>query len=120
MLQLLSNCPAETAHLRKELLIAAKHILTTELRNRTCARPLPARLHVGWAVGPLSVLAPLTSALLIAALTVFSLLCLPSSPLPLIPLSLKASLFHLPPGFLLYPFNNFIINVTVSLAQFAV
>lgn len=34
MLQLLSNCPAETAHLRKELLIAAKHILTTELRNR--------------------------------------------------------------------------------------
>uniref|UniRef100_A0A8D0NEM8 Transformation/transcription domain associated protein n=1 Tax=Sus scrofa TaxID=9823 RepID=A0A8D0NEM8_PIG len=34
MLQLLSNCPAETAHLRKELLIAAKHILTTELRNQ--------------------------------------------------------------------------------------
>ena len=44
MLQLLSNCPAETAHLRKELLIAAKHILTTELRNRTSARPLPACL----------------------------------------------------------------------------
>lgn len=37
MLQLLSNCPAETAHLRKELLIAAKHILTTELRNRKAA-----------------------------------------------------------------------------------
>lgn len=37
MLQLLSNCPAETAHLRKELLIAAKHILTTELRNRMSA-----------------------------------------------------------------------------------
>lgn len=34
MLQLLSNCPAETAHLRKELLIAAKHILTTDLRSR--------------------------------------------------------------------------------------
>ena len=36
MLQLLSNCPSETAHLRKELLIAAKHILTTDLRSRTC------------------------------------------------------------------------------------
>nr|XP_020664456.1 transformation/transcription domain-associated protein [Pogona vitticeps] len=34
MLQLLCNCPAETAHLRKELLIAAKHILTTDLRSR--------------------------------------------------------------------------------------
>lgn len=34
MLQLLSNCPSETAHLRKELLIAAKHILTTDLRSR--------------------------------------------------------------------------------------
>uniref|UniRef100_A0A8C3CPS3 Transformation/transcription domain associated protein n=1 Tax=Cairina moschata TaxID=8855 RepID=A0A8C3CPS3_CAIMO len=34
MLQLLSNCPAETAHLRKELLIAAKHILTTDLRSQ--------------------------------------------------------------------------------------
>ncbi|XP_048465653.1 transformation/transcription domain-associated protein [Rhincodon typus] len=34
MLQLLSNCPSETAHLRKELLIAAKHILTTDLRNQ--------------------------------------------------------------------------------------
>ncbi|MEQ2194758.1 hypothetical protein XENOCAPTIV_002484 [Xenoophorus captivus] len=33
MLQLLSNCPSETAHLRKELLIAAKHILTTDLRS---------------------------------------------------------------------------------------
>ena len=46
MLQLLSNCPAETAHLRKELLIAAKHILTTELRNRTSVLPLAARLSV--------------------------------------------------------------------------
>lgn len=38
MLQLLTNCPSETAHLRKELLIAAKHILTTDLRSRmyTC------------------------------------------------------------------------------------
>lgn len=34
MLQLLTNCPPETAHLRKELLIAAKHILTTDLRSR--------------------------------------------------------------------------------------
>ncbi|XP_058851892.1 transformation/transcription domain-associated protein isoform X5 [Acipenser ruthenus] len=34
MLQLLSNCPSETAHLRKELLIAAKHILTTDLRSQ--------------------------------------------------------------------------------------
>nr|XP_057918222.1 transformation/transcription domain-associated protein isoform X1 [Doryrhamphus excisus] len=34
MLQLLTNCPSETAHLRKELLIAAKHILTTELRSQ--------------------------------------------------------------------------------------
>lgn len=37
MLQLLSNCPPETAHLRKELLIAAKHILTTDLRSRKCS-----------------------------------------------------------------------------------
>lgn len=43
MLQLLSNCPSETAHLRKELLIAAKHILTTDLRSRTSVRPLPRR-----------------------------------------------------------------------------
>ncbi|XP_037611471.1 transformation/transcription domain-associated protein isoform X2 [Sebastes umbrosus] len=34
MLQLLTNCPSETAHLRKELLIAAKHILTTDLRSQ--------------------------------------------------------------------------------------
>uniref|UniRef100_UPI00358FE8D5 transformation/transcription domain-associated protein-like isoform X3 n=1 Tax=Myxine glutinosa TaxID=7769 RepID=UPI00358FE8D5 len=34
VLQLLAACPPETAHLRKELLIAAKHILTTELRNQ--------------------------------------------------------------------------------------
>ncbi|KAI1895994.1 hypothetical protein AGOR_G00090240 [Albula goreensis] len=34
MLQLLSSCPSETAHLRKELLIAAKHILTTDLRSQ--------------------------------------------------------------------------------------
>ncbi|XP_078728881.1 transformation/transcription domain-associated protein isoform X3 [Lampetra fluviatilis] len=34
MLQLLAGCPPETAHLRKELLIAAKHILTTDLRNQ--------------------------------------------------------------------------------------
>ena len=34
MLDLLAQCPCEVAHLRKELLIAARHILTTELRNR--------------------------------------------------------------------------------------
>ncbi|XP_064648217.1 transformation/transcription domain-associated protein-like isoform X2 [Lineus longissimus] len=34
MLGLLTLCPQEAAHLRKELLIAAKHILATDLRNR--------------------------------------------------------------------------------------
>lgn len=33
MLTLLSLCPNEVAHLRKELLIATKHILALELRN---------------------------------------------------------------------------------------
>ena len=33
MLGLLSHCPQEVAHLRKELLIAARHILATDLRN---------------------------------------------------------------------------------------
>jgi hypothetical protein len=33
MLGLLTLCPQEAAHLRKELLIAAKHILATDLRN---------------------------------------------------------------------------------------
>ncbi|XP_053373271.1 transformation/transcription domain-associated protein-like isoform X1 [Mercenaria mercenaria] len=33
-LSLLSLCPQEVAHLRKELLIAAKHILATDLRNK--------------------------------------------------------------------------------------
>ena len=32
-LSLLSLCPQEVAHLRKELLIAAKHILATDLRH---------------------------------------------------------------------------------------
>jgi len=32
MLSLLTICPDEVAHLRKELLIAARHILATELR----------------------------------------------------------------------------------------
>lgn len=32
MLQLLTLCPSEVAHLRKELLIATKHILALELR----------------------------------------------------------------------------------------
>ncbi len=32
MLSLLTICPHEVAHLRKELLIAARHILATELR----------------------------------------------------------------------------------------
>ncbi|XP_055697058.1 transcription-associated protein 1 isoform X2 [Phlebotomus papatasi] len=34
MLSLLQLCPKEVAHLRKELLIAARHILATELRNK--------------------------------------------------------------------------------------
>ena len=34
MLALLKNCPQEVAHLRRELLIAARHILATDLRNR--------------------------------------------------------------------------------------
>lgn len=34
MLGLLVLCPQEVAHLRKELLIAARHILATELRNK--------------------------------------------------------------------------------------
>lgn len=33
MLSLLQSCPKEVAHLRKELLIAARHILATDLRN---------------------------------------------------------------------------------------
>lgn len=34
MLSLLGICPHEVAHLRKELLIAARHILATELRTK--------------------------------------------------------------------------------------
>eukprot|EP00118_Oscarella_pearsei_P018052 m.182608 g.182608 ORF g.182608 m.182608 type:complete len:3843 (+) comp39295_c0_seq28:119-11647(+) len=34
MLSLLKNCPPEVAHLRKELLIAARHILPTDFRNQ--------------------------------------------------------------------------------------
>uniref|UniRef100_T1JAK1 Transformation/transcription domain-associated protein n=1 Tax=Strigamia maritima TaxID=126957 RepID=T1JAK1_STRMM len=34
MLGLLTLCPQEVAHLRKELLIAARHILATDLRNK--------------------------------------------------------------------------------------
>lgn len=33
LLGLLEFCPQEVAHLRKELLIAARHILATDLRN---------------------------------------------------------------------------------------
>jgi hypothetical protein len=38
MISLLKNCPQEVAHLRRELLIAARHILATDLRSRfvTC------------------------------------------------------------------------------------
>lgn len=36
MLSLLQSCPKEVAHLRKELLIAARHILATELRSSKC------------------------------------------------------------------------------------
>lgn len=35
MLGLLKLCPMEVAHLRRELLIAARHILATDLRKRT-------------------------------------------------------------------------------------
>lgn len=35
MLGLLTLCPMEVAHLRRELLIAARHILATDLRNST-------------------------------------------------------------------------------------
>lgn len=34
MLDLLTLCPMEVAHLRRELLIATRHILATELRIR--------------------------------------------------------------------------------------
>lgn len=34
MISLLQTCPKEVAHLRKELLIAARHILATDLRNK--------------------------------------------------------------------------------------
>ena len=33
MLALFRYCPQEVAHLRKELLIAARHILATDLRS---------------------------------------------------------------------------------------
>lgn len=36
MLSLLQSCPKEVAHLRKELLIAARHILATDLRSSEC------------------------------------------------------------------------------------
>lgn len=34
LIALLHNCPQEVAHLRRELLIAARHILATDLRTR--------------------------------------------------------------------------------------
>ena len=34
MLALFQSCPQEVAHLRRELLIAARHILATDLRSR--------------------------------------------------------------------------------------
>ena len=34
ILSLLSGCPPEVAHTRKEMLIAARHILSTELRTK--------------------------------------------------------------------------------------
>lgn len=33
MLSLLQLCPKEVTHLRKELLVAARHILATDLRH---------------------------------------------------------------------------------------
>lgn len=44
-LSLLSLCPQEVAHLRKELLIAAKHILATDLRNSNVSIFL-CKIHV--------------------------------------------------------------------------
>ena len=41
MLGLLQLCPQEVAHLRKELLIAARHILATDLRNSEYTLSLP-------------------------------------------------------------------------------
>jgi len=43
MLGLLTMCPQEVAHLRKELLIAARHILATDLRN---SEPVVLLLHL--------------------------------------------------------------------------
>lgn len=125
MLQLLSNCPAETAHLRKELLIAAKHILTTELRNRTSARPLRASERARAGPSRPGFLAPWAFPWFIAALAVFSLLglCLPSSlpsfPLILVPLS---DCLPVSPAtrVLALACQQFLINVTISLAQFTV
>lgn len=34
MINLLESCPKEVASLRKELLVASRHILQTEFRNR--------------------------------------------------------------------------------------
>uniref|UniRef100_A0A673W8H4 Uncharacterized protein n=1 Tax=Salmo trutta TaxID=8032 RepID=A0A673W8H4_SALTR len=49
MLQLLTGCPSETAHLHKELLIAAKHILTKDLRNPwPTARWQTTSVSVSW------------------------------------------------------------------------
>ena len=33
MMNMLQTCPKEVAHLRKELLVATRHILATDLRN---------------------------------------------------------------------------------------
>lgn len=46
LLGLLKLCPQEVAHLRKELLIAARHILSTELRNSMCSCLLSCLLLV--------------------------------------------------------------------------
>lgn len=106
MLQLLSNCPAETAHLRKELLIAAKHILTTELRNRTAA-------FLAFAQG-LGRIFPLDLPFPPRRLCPSPSLLTCSSPLSLSPTG-----FCLPPGFSLYLLGGFPINVINSSAQFS-
>lgn len=38
MLSLLELCPKEVAHIRKDLLVAARHILATELRKGKSVR----------------------------------------------------------------------------------
>lgn len=40
ILSLMHLCPKEAAHLRKELLIAARHIFATDLRQSKCEQDI--------------------------------------------------------------------------------